>query len=134
MRVGLSYRDKGESLRSRHGGASTLLDLNGHTIEVGSGFWVSMSVNRVQPDAGRPHGIQYALTLHAPGGRRIMGYDNAHAPKLRSGPSRRSVTPLAFDHVHREGRVFAYEFQSPGDLLEDFWSDVDAILKEEGVP
>lgn len=115
-------------------GLDTLLELNGYTIEVGGGYWVSMTVSTVPQDAGRPHGIQYALTLHAPGGKRIMGYDNAHAPRRRSGPSNRSATPLAYDHVHRGERVVPYAFRSPGDLLEDFWRDVDAILKEKGVP
>jgi hypothetical protein len=115
-------------------GAETLLDLNGHTIEVGGGFWVSITANSVARSAGRPHGIQYALSFHAPGGRRILGYDNAHAPRRRSSPSRRSVTPVAYDHVHRGDRITQYEFQSPGKLLEDFWRDVDAILREEGIP
>ncbi len=28
-----------------------------------------------------PHEIRYALTLHEPYGKRILGYDNAHAVK-----------------------------------------------------
>lgn len=92
-----------------------------------------MSVNRVVPDSGRPHGIQYALTLHAPGGERMLGYDNAHKPRTRSGPSRRSVTPVMYDHVHRGSRITPYEFKTPGDLLVDFWEDVEAMLMKEGV-
>lgn len=111
-----------------------LLDLDATTYEVGGGFWVSISVSRVAPDAGRPHGIQYALSLHSPGGRRILGYDNAHPARTRSGPARRSATPAAFDYVHKGARVLSYQFRTPGDLLVDFWNDVEAILRKEGVP
>lgn len=111
-----------------------LLDLNGLTMEIGGGYWVSMVVNRVPQDAGRPAGIQYALSLHAPGGDRVLGYDNAHRVPAASGPAARSATRLAFDHLHRGGRVLPYEFRSPGDLLEDFWADVEAHLKAQGIP
>ena len=115
-------------------GIDVLLELDGVTAEVGGGFWVSFSVSRVPPDGGRPHGIQYSLTLHAPGGKRVLGYDNAHAPKQRSNPSRRATKPLAFDHVHKsETKVLHYRFETPASLLEDFWSDVDAFLRKEGV-
>jgi hypothetical protein len=113
-------------------GLDTLLLLDGYRIEIGGGFWVAISVSVVPPDAGRPHGIQYALTLHRPGGTRILGYDNAHAIDVRSGPSNRSARPATFDHVHRGERVAPYAFRSPEDLLVDFWRDVETILKEEG--
>lgn len=115
-------------------GLQSLLDLDGTIYEVGGGYWVSMTVGRVPPDGGRPHGIQYALSLHSPDGSRVMGYDNAHQPKIRSGPSRKSTTPLAFDHIHRGARTIPYRPKSPGDLLVDFWADVEAILTKEGVP
>lgn len=113
-------------------GLDTLLDLDGYTLEIGGGFWVSMRACRVPQDGGRPHGIQYALTLHAPGGKRLMGYDNAHAPKAATGPAAKSARPLAFDHTHRGEKVVPYRFRSPGDLLEDFWREVEAVLKKEG--
>jgi len=90
-----------------------------------------MRVSRVPRDKHRPHGIQYALTLHRPGGKRILGYDNAHAAPARSNPSRRSRRPVAFDHIHRGQRVTHYVFESPGKLLEDFWADVEAALEME---
>jgi len=111
----------------------TLLDLHGITAEVGGGFWVSMKARKVPPDEGRPHGIQYALTLHRPGSDRIMGYDNAHAPDIGSGPSRPSRrNALAYDHRHYRGTITTYNFVSPVRLLEDFWADVERLLKEEG--
>jgi hypothetical protein len=30
--------------------------------------------------------------------------------------------------------TLVYRFTTSGDLLVDFWNDVDEILKEEGVP
>ena len=47
-----------------------LLYLDGFIAEVGGGFWVKIAVQRVPPDAGRPHGISYTLTLHDPAGLR----------------------------------------------------------------
>jgi hypothetical protein len=117
----------------RKAGLETLVLLNGYRAEIGGGFWVAISVHEVRPEAERPHGIQYALTLHRPGGARILGYDNAHATDVRAGPSNRSARPTAFDHVHRRERVVPYDFRSPEDLLMDFWRDVETILKEEGV-
>jgi Family of unknown function (DUF6516) len=113
---------------------NALLDLHGFTAEVGGGFWISMKARRVEKGASRPHGIQYSLTLHRPGNDRIVGYDNAHAPRVGKGPSSASRTrALAFDHRHFKGRVTPYAFKSPEKLLEDFWVDVEAVLKEEGV-
>jgi hypothetical protein len=63
----------------------------------------------------------------------VLGYDNAHAPNVRKGPSNRSARPTAFDHLHKGERVLPYGFRSPEDLLVDFWRDVEAILKEEGM-
>lgn len=113
---------------------TVLLDLHGFTAEVGGGFWVSMKARQVEPSGGRPHGIQYALTLHRPGNERVVGYDNAHRPQIGSGPSAASRTRvLAFDHRHIKGKVLAYTFETPLKLLEDFWADVEAILREEGI-
>lgn len=117
----------------RKAGLDRLLLLDGTRAEIGGGFWVAISVSEVSPEAGRPHGIQYALTLHKPGGARVLGYDNAHPVSVRSGPSSRSARPVAFDHVHKGERVLPYTLRSPDDLLEDFWRDVERVLKEEGI-
>lgn len=115
-------------------GLSRLLDLNGWTAEIGDGYWVCMKARRVAPEPGRPHGVQYALTLHRPGGERILGYDNAHVPRIATGPAAKSRRrALRYDHRHRKQRTYAYEFESAGKLLEDFWHDVEAMLREEGV-
>lgn len=115
-------------------GYEVLLDLHGVTAEVGGGFWVSFKVRAVEPSAGRPNGIQYALTLHRPGNDRIAGYDNAHAIKTGSGPAVPARARLnAFDHRHFKGNTRPYKFTTPEQLLTDFWNDVERILQEEGI-
>lgn len=113
---------------SKEAGLEYLLDLDGFTAEIGGGYWISMRATRVPKSAERPHGIQYALTLHAPGGTRILGYDNAHKVPRSSNPSAKSALPLAFDHVHKGDKTRPYRFESPEILLMDFWADVEAII------
>jgi len=114
-------------------GLAGLLALHRQTIEVGGGYWVAMRARLVPKTDHRPHGIEYSLTLHSPGDTRLLGYDNAHAAPMRTNPSRRSRRPVAYDHVHRGTRTKPYAFVDPGRLLEDFWADVEAVLKEVGV-
>ena len=40
--------------------------------------FVKFVVKRVEPNAERPHGLSYSLTLHAENGDRLVGFDNAH--------------------------------------------------------
>jgi hypothetical protein len=73
--------------------------------------------------------------MHRPQDGRIVGYDNAHMPKNLVG-IRNSLGDLivALDHRHfREGEATNYRFVSPEKLLDDFWSDVYRVLKEEGI-
>lgn len=118
---------------SKRQGLQVLLDLHRETAWVGGGWWVTFRAFDVVPSKGRPHGISYSLTLHNPRDDRVLGYDNAHAPAGRNGPGRRTKDSSLFDHIHRRDRCISYDFKSPADLLEDFWRDVEAILKEEGV-
>jgi hypothetical protein len=73
------------------------------------------------------------LTLHAPNGTRLVGFDNAHAagasvPRFK----RRSQ---AIDHWHRTenepGRP--YEFKDADTLLQDFFREVRRVLAEHGI-
>lgn len=127
---GVSYGDTVQASKiPRH-----VLDLDGETIEVGNGYWVVMRIKEIEADSGRPHGIQYALTFHAPGGKRLIGYDNAHTPApTQRGPARRSRQPSAFDHIHHGDRIKAYHFTTAENLLEDFWHDVETFLNAEGI-
>jgi len=93
--------------------------------------WVKFVVKRVSPSDERPHGVSYSLTLHAGDGKRLVGFDNAHAISSGSGPSKRTST--AHDHRHRHETTKPYEYQDAATLLRDFWNDVDAVLHERGV-
>ena len=64
-----------------HAGLQNLLDLAGSVIDQGDGYWLKIEAWSVEPSKEMPHGIRYALTLHEPYGKRILGYDNAHGIK-----------------------------------------------------
>jgi hypothetical protein len=108
------------------------LELNDLVFEVGGGYWVKIIAMEVEASCDRPHGIHYSLTLHAPDGERIIGFDNAHSVEIGSGPAKRKS--VRYDHVHhRNGQIEPYEFESPAQLVEDFWNEVDTVLRERGV-
>ena len=102
-----------------------LLSLDGFEFRFGRGYRVKIAAQRVEPSAGRPHGIKYSLTLHDPAGRRIYGLDDAH--RVRRRPE--------FDHRHVYGgrRLVAYAYRGPAALLEDSYREVERILAERGV-
>ena len=115
----------------RDPGLDTLLDLHGQTLFVDdAGHWVKFIVLRTEATAERPHGLSYSLTLRAPDGARLVGFDNAHPVTQRRGPGtgRRRET----DHRHRLRRIGPYGYKDAARLLEDFWAEVDAVLKEGG--
>jgi len=114
-------------------GLDYLLDLDRETYEIGGGWWVTIRASRVPVSEERPHGIQYALSLHSPRGKRVVGYDNAHAPHKRGPLKLVGVKGTTLDHRHYRDHWSSYDFKSPADLLEDFWRDVEKILKEAGV-
>jgi len=111
-------------------GLTTLLDLNDSIIAQEHGCWVKIEAWEVRNGDEIPHGIRYCLTLHDHHGKRILGYDNAHALKpLKKGFAGRR---LEYDHRHRHARDkgVPYEFESAYQLLADFFAEVDAVLKE----
>lgn len=110
-------------------GLDNLLDLDGEVFLLENGYWTKMEVCRAETDEHRPHGIKYSLTLHDRHNKRILGYDNAHAIKPRRGMYSGRVA--TWDHKHKSDRIVNYEFESPEQLLVDFWTEVDEILKEE---
>lgn len=105
-----------------------LLDLDGQVLVVDpdGGHWVKFVVTQVPASPEKPHGLDYALTLHGPDGLRLAGFDNAHpvGGRRRGGPQ---------DHRHRLRTVRPYEYQDAATLLADFWTLVDAVLRERGV-
>ena len=106
-----------------------LLELDGQVLvaDPESRYWVRFVVQRVLVSGERPHGLNYSLTLHGPDGGRLAGFDNAHA--VKGGKVRR---PL--DHKHRLKTVRPYEYRDAATLLADFWTLVDAVLREKGIP
>ena len=105
-----------------------LLDLDGQVLVVdpANGHWVRFVVTRVPVSPEKPHGIDYSLTLHGPDGARLVGFDNAH-------PVTRHRRREAQDHRHRLRAISGYEYRDAATLLADFWSMVDAVLRERGV-
>jgi hypothetical protein len=109
-----------------------LLGLDGevYVVDPAGGHWVRFVVREV-PVSAKPHGLDYSLTLHGPGGVRLVGFDNAHAVRARAGPGGRQAETR--DHRHRRQTVRPYTYRDAATLLEDFWSEVDAVLREKGV-
>jgi hypothetical protein len=88
-------------------------------------------VRRIPPSADAQHGISYSLTLRDKYGNRVLGYDNAHAvkpPKKFKFAGQR----LPYDHRHRTSsdKGVPYAFESAQRLLEDFFAEVDRVIKE----
>ena len=94
------------------------------------GHWVKFVVLRTEVTAERPHGLNYSLTLHAPDGTRLVGFDNAHPVRGRRGPGTRRRGES--DQRHRMRTIRPYESKDASTLLEDFWKGVDAVLKARG--
>lgn len=89
-------------------------------------------VHRTDVTAERPHGLSYfALTLHAPNGERLVGFDNAHPVRRRRGPGSQSRRER--DHRHRLRTIRPYEYRDAVTLIKDFWNEVDGVLKERGL-
>ena len=119
--------------QDRDPGAGVLLDLDSQVfvVDTKGQYWVRFSVIRVVSTPDRPHGLNYSLTLHGPGGNRLVGFDNAHPVRQSRGPSGKSRGPL--DHRRRMETVRPYRFKDAATLLEDSWAEVDKLLKEKGV-
>src|SRR6202451_2907104 len=115
-------------MRQHDAALDALLDLDGLTfiVDPKGGYWVRFVVTQVPPTPEKPHGLDYSLTLHGKNGERLVGFDNAHpvAKQKRGDPQ---------DHRHRIRTVKPYEYRDAGALLADFWTEVDAVLKERGV-
>jgi hypothetical protein len=107
----------------------TLLDLDGEVYWLSSSYYVKFSVKKVEPTKHIPHGISNSLTLHDRLSRRIVGFDNAHVPKSKKRKRvKYSGRIVAYDHVHKHDKITPYDFESPAQLLNDFWNLVDEVL------
>ena len=110
-------------------GLDILLQLSDEIFPMENGYWTKIEAKIVVANEHIPHGVRYSLTLHNPSNVRILGYDNAHGikPKKKKYGAKRVV----WDHRHERKDVEPYEFEHAGQLLEDFWADVESILLEE---
>ena len=70
-----------------------------------------------------------SLTLHNRYGKRVLGYDNAHAVKP-PGKFKFAGQRLPYDHKHRNmsDKGVPYTFGSAQALLEDFFAEVDKVI------
>jgi hypothetical protein len=112
-------------------GLLNLVDLDGQIIEQGGGYWVKIDAWVVTASQFVPHGIRYSMTLHEPYGKRIFGLDNSHAVKAPK-KFKYAGTLLPYDHKHRHisDKGVPYEFKDAHQLLSDFFTEVDRILKK----
>ena len=107
-------------------GLDYLLELDGEIFPMDNGYWTKIEAKEVESSDKIPHGIKYSLTLHDKNNTRIIGYDNAHGvnPNKKKFGSKKTE----WDHKHEKSRVKSYEFESAGQLLEDFWKSVNKIV------
>ncbi len=110
-----------------------LLAFDGRIHHLEKGYWIKFEIKRVKSSEERPHGLSYSFTLHAPSGKRLIGFDNAHV--VAATGSRYKTRPRTRDHWHRtesdSGRP--YRFVNVETLLDDFFSEVERVLQERGV-
>ena len=110
-----------------------LLAFDGRIHHLEEGYWIKFEIKRVKSNEERPHGLSYSFTLHAPSGKRLIGFDNAHG--VAATGSRYKTRPRTRDHRHRteddSGRP--YRFVNVETLLDDFFSEVERELQERGV-
>ena len=109
-------------------GLATLLELNGEIFPMDNGFWTKIEARKVVSNEKIPHGVRYSLTLHNKSNLRVLGYDNAH--RFKRGRKGFGAKITEWDHKHEGTRVKPYAFQSAGQLLEDFWNDVERIIED----
>jgi hypothetical protein len=120
----------GETLSTdkRDSGLDVLLQLHGEIFPMDNGYWTKIEAKIVEANEHIPHGIKYSLSLHDSHNTRVLGYDNAHG--IKSKRKRYSAKRVAWDHRHKREAIEPYEFDDAGQLLEDFWMDVELILAE----
>ena len=111
-----------------------LLAFDGRLHWYADGYFAKFEIRRTTPSPERPHGLRYSLTLHAPSGIRLIGFDNAHRV-VDAGARHRRHRPAA-DHWHRTendpGRP--YDFKDAATLIEQFFDEVERVLVERGIP
>ena len=105
----------------------TLLELSEEVFPLINGYWTKFEAYLVDPTDQIPLGFGYSLTLHDPSGQRVLAFDNAH--RVKSKGKRFGARKVTWDHKHAQDKTTDYEFESAGQLMEDFWVAVDEIVK-----
>lgn len=110
-----------------------LLSFDGQIHQLGGHYWLKFVARKVAPTPGKPHGIGYSLTLHAPDNERIFGIDNDHGVDHPGG--RYMARPATYDHLHRHeaDRGRPYVYTNAAQLLGDFFEGVKRRLLELGL-
>jgi hypothetical protein len=110
-----------------------LINFDGRIHHLEGGFWIKFEIKKVQATKTRPHGLPYSFTLHAPDGKRLVGFDNAHEVPARG--SRFKKRSPGSDHWHRTERDPGrpYAFKDADTLLRDFFREVRRVLGERGI-
>jgi len=103
-----------------------LLNLHGETFPMDNGYWVKFEAHKVAPSVSIPHGVKYSLTLHDKTNQRVIGYDNAHSYK---SSKKYGATKETYDHIHKRVDIVPYEFESAGQLIEDFWKSAEYYME-----
>lgn len=107
----------------------TLLDMDGLQYWPSPKYWIKIVAHPVEPTKNIPHGVSYSLTLHDRANNRVLGFDNAHNIKKKGRRTKKYTgRRITWDHIHRMERVSFYEFESPLQLIDDFWKAVDEII------
>jgi hypothetical protein len=111
-----------------------LLAFDGRRHVYPEGYHLRFEIRRVAPTSERPHGLRYSFTLHDRNGKRLLGFDNAHG--VPPTGSRFRGKAEAADHWHRTetdpGRPYA--FRDAATLIDDFFTEVERVLGERGIP
>ena len=110
-----------------------LLAFDGRIHHLEKGYWIKFEIKRADVTKERPHGLSYSFTLHAPDGKRLLGFDNAHS--VSAVGSRFKQQPETSDHWHRTENDprRPYAFKDADTLLEDFFRELRTTLAERGV-
>jgi len=62
-----------------------------------------------------------------------MGFDNAHVVKTRRKGKHQDRKTYDHRHRHAKDEGVPYEFVDAHQLLKDFWSEVDKVLRALGL-
>jgi Family of unknown function (DUF6516) len=112
-----------------YGDLADLIDWAG-VYPMTNGWQVIIRAEWTDVSPGRPHGLSYGLVLKDAKGKRLLGFDNSHAPDGTDDDQ-------PFDHEHRAknvGQAVPYSFSSAARLRDDFFLRVEEHCIRERQP